>query len=107
MPIYVYHCDCGNKTEAYRKIKDRHDAPECHGKMTLKIVPTFVYDDIQPYQSHITGEMITSKSQHKAHLKQHDCIEVGNEPPPKKRTFEKDDFWNLSWETGDTNRFRR
>lgn len=35
--------------------------------------------DIQPYQSMQTGEMITSRSHHRAHLKQHGLIEIGNE----------------------------
>jgi hypothetical protein len=39
----------------------------------------FVMDDIQPYQSMQTGEMITSRSQHRNHLKQHGLIELGNE----------------------------
>lgn len=48
-----------------------------------------VMNDIQPYQSMVTGEMITSRSQHRAHLKAHKVIEVGNEtkylqPKPKQ-----------------------
>lgn len=38
-----------------------------------------VMNDLAPYQSMIDGSMITSRSQHRAHLKQHGCIEVGNE----------------------------
>lgn len=39
----------------------------------------FVVGDIQPYKSMQTGEMITSRSHHRAHLKQHGLIEIGNE----------------------------
>ena len=39
----------------------------------------YVQDDIKPYESMITGQMITSRSQHRRHLKAHRCIEVGNE----------------------------
>lgn len=39
----------------------------------------YVIPDIQPYQSMQTGEMITSRSQHRAHLRQHGLIEIGNE----------------------------
>lgn len=58
---------------------------------TLKLIPAeeyydrrevnapMVMPDIQPYQSMQTGEMITSRSQHKAHLKQHKLVEIGNE----------------------------
>lgn len=38
-----------------------------------------VIPDIQPYQSQVTGEMITSRSQHREHLKRHGMIEIGNE----------------------------
>ena len=49
-----------------------------------------VMGDIQPYQSMIDGSMIQSRSRHREHLKDHGCIEVGNEkqvpkpirPPP-------------------------
>ncbi len=58
---------------------------------TLELVPVeqyiarreanapYILPDIQPYQSMQTGEMITSRSQHREHLKQHGLIEIGNE----------------------------
>jgi len=50
-----------------------------------------VMPDIAPYKSMIDGSMITSRSVHRDHLRQHNCIEVGNEkmesrPPPPKDT---------------------
>jgi hypothetical protein len=48
----------------------------------------YVQDDIKPYQSMINGQMITSRSQHRRHLKANGCIEVGNEKMENKpRTF--------------------
>ena len=38
-----------------------------------------IMPDIQPYQSMADGSMITSRSQHRAHLRQHNCVEIGNE----------------------------
>ena len=38
-----------------------------------------IMPDIKPYQSMIDGSMITSRSEHRAHLKQHGCVEIGNE----------------------------
>lgn len=38
-----------------------------------------VMPDIKPYQSQVTGEIIKSRSHHRAHLKQHGMVEVGNE----------------------------
>lgn len=43
--------------------------------------------DIQPYQSMIDGSIITSRSKHKAHLRQHNCIEVGNDSSVIKPTY--------------------
>ena len=40
-----------------------------------------VVDDIKPYQSMITGEMITSRSHHREHLKQHGAEETGDNMP--------------------------
>ena len=38
-----------------------------------------VIGDIKPYQSMATGEMITSRSRHRDHLREHGLIEIGNE----------------------------
>jgi hypothetical protein len=32
----------------------------------------------------ITGEMITSRTKHKNHLRQHNCFEIGNEKLERK-----------------------
>ena len=39
-----------------------------------------VMPDIKPYKSMKTGEMITSRSKHREHLKKHGLQELGNEP---------------------------
>ena len=39
-----------------------------------------IMGDIQPYQSMITGELITSRSRHREHLRDHGAVELGNEP---------------------------
>jgi len=38
-----------------------------------------VMNDINGYKSQVTGEWIGSRSQHRAHLKEHRLVEVGNE----------------------------
>lgn len=43
-----------------------------------------VIRDIDPYRSMITGEMITGRSQHRDHLRTHNCVEVGNEKMESK-----------------------
>jgi hypothetical protein len=44
----------------------------------------YVIPDIQPYKSMIDGRMISSRSEHRAHLKANNCIEVGNEDPTRR-----------------------
>ena len=39
----------------------------------------FIQADIQPYRSQLTGEMVQSRSRHRDLLREHRCIEVGNE----------------------------
>jgi hypothetical protein len=39
----------------------------------------FVMPDIQPYRSQLTGEVVHSRSRHRALLREHKCVEVGNE----------------------------
>ena len=38
-----------------------------------------IMPEIEPYKSQITGEMITSRAQHREHLKRHGYVEVGND----------------------------
>jgi len=45
----------------------------------MRIAAPMVQGDIQPYRSMIDGSIIESRSKHRAHLKQHGCIEIGNE----------------------------
>jgi hypothetical protein len=49
-----------------------------------------VMPDIQPYKSMADGSMITSRSHHREHLRQHNCIEIGNEKMENKPAQIKD-----------------
>lgn len=40
-----------------------------------------ILPDIEPYESTITGEVISSRSKHREHLRIHDCQEVGDNIP--------------------------
>ena len=66
------------------------------GKLTEKSryysdsVTPMIMPDIQPYQSMADGSMITSRSHHREHLRQHNCIEIGNESMETKPTQVKD-----------------
>jgi predicted nucleic-acid-binding Zn-ribbon protein len=68
--------------DEFRFVDSRNDCPTCRcGASTERIIqaPAMVMNDIQPYRSMIDGSVINSRSQHRAHLKSHGCIEVGNE----------------------------
>ena len=88
MPLYVVRCvKCGEELEIIRSLAHYNDLPDhCGEKMERVIVAPAVLGDIQPYKSMITGEMITSRSKHKEHLRQHGCTEVGNEVPKSQTT---------------------
>lgn len=47
-----------------------------------------IQPDIEPYTSVLTGEMITSRSHHREHLKQHGAEETGDNMPK----FMKDSY---------------
>lgn len=81
MPIYHAACDCGHSEDYYSTVEGRDAAPTHCGKQMRRVIsaPSMVMPDIAPYQSMATGEWITSRSHHKAHLKQHGMVEVGNE----------------------------
>ena len=50
---------------------------------TINPVAPYVMDDLKPYKSMVDGRIITSRSEHRRHLKAAGCIEVGNEDPHK------------------------
>lgn len=52
------------------------EKPSRNEKSTKNIT---LMPDIQPYQSMVTGEIITSRSKHRQHLKDHNMVEVGND----------------------------
>lgn len=89
MPLYSFKCpECEAIDQVFRKINDRDRVHCCHAceDATYKLVPCarvleapMVVTDMPPYRSMIDGRMITSRSQHRDHLKAHGCIEVGNE----------------------------
>lgn len=71
----------------------------------LQIMP-----DIQPYRSMIDGSMINSRSRHREHLRDHGCVEVGNDssimnarpqplksPPGLKETIAREVYRKLRY----------
>jgi hypothetical protein len=57
-------------------------AAEWYAKYGIERSPApMVMGDIEPYRSVVTGEQIGGRAQHRAHLKAHDLVEMGNETP--------------------------
>ena len=54
-------------------------APVSAKRVGFEIMP-----DIQPYQSMVTGETITSRSKHRQHLRDHGMMEIGNDSSLRK-----------------------
>lgn len=63
MPLYSYECrDCGEVTDAHRRVDDRNNCPSCKcGGETEKVISGYrVIGDLEPYyddnlQTHIQG----------------------------------------------------
>lgn len=81
MPLYKIQCHCcESEQEVYRSFKNIDDLPSCCGEAMHRVpCAPLVMNDIQPYKSMITGEYINSRSRHREHLRDHGCIEIGNE----------------------------
>jgi hypothetical protein len=86
MPLYATKCPvCQKKEDIFLTLARYNDLPQCCGVTVERIITApHVVADIQPYKSMITGEMITSRSQHRSHLKQHGMVEVGDEKIPEQ-----------------------
>ena len=89
MPIYEYRCRDGHTTDDYRSVEARHDPMLCRtcGQTAEKIISRVGHavPDIAGYRSVVTGQWIGSRSTHRAHLREHGLIEVGNEKMPARK----------------------
>ncbi len=84
MPVYLYHCEkCGHEEDGFNRVDDRRtNAPECHGKMGIKLTPANVMADIEAYVVPGTDKIISSRSSHRNYLRENNLVEVGNECKP-------------------------
>ena len=58
---------------------------------------TMIQPDIEPYESVLTGETISSRSQHREHLKAHGAEETGDNMPKFLRDAYERDGVNPEW----------
>lgn len=56
------------------------------GERTMKHAHNII-EDIEPYKSTIDGSVISSRSKHRAHLREHGCVEVGTESLDKAKSY--------------------
>lgn len=66
------------------QLYERGQEPVAEGPMVI--------GDIKPYQSMIDGRMITSRSQHREHLKANGCVEVGDQTQALLKQAQRDPF---------------
>jgi hypothetical protein len=50
----------------------------------------YIMPDLKPYQSMADGSMIMGRRQHREHLREHNCIEIGNEVMEAKKPQQSD-----------------
>lgn len=81
-------CDCGKRDSKLiptSSIYDTDEYPRCCDKTMAPLHVSqsqqlhYVIGDITPYKSVIDGDIISSRSHHRAHMSKHGVIEVGNE----------------------------
>lgn len=72
-----YHAEYSPEGELVYEVKD--DNVTVDRRHRSEDAGYFVMGDIQPYQSQLTGEMVQSRSRHRSLLREHNCVEVGNE----------------------------
>lgn len=74
LTFWSYELDTPEAEQAWKEKQEmiRRDAP-------------MVMSDIQPYISQVDGSVIESRSKHKAHLRQHKMIELGNDVPKQHK----------------------
>lgn len=85
MPLYTYECKSGHRTEAIRRIADRHDALDCStcGQPTeMRIVPTQVQPvlgggNFPGYYCVVDDTWVSSRKQRREIIKKHDLVERG------------------------------
>jgi len=84
MPLYLYQCSCGNETEAFNRMADRHThAPECttHGQMRVKLTPVIGYMQRDcHYKCPVTGKHVTTNRQRTNIMREHNLIDANDFP---------------------------
>lgn len=93
MPVYECKCNvCGEHKDVFLKLSEYKNLPDCCGEQMQRVISApFVATDIVPYRSPIDGTIVKSRSDHKAHMRKHGVIEVGNEKLTRPMTKQVDE----------------
>ena len=77
-------------SEGYDRIfgKDHKPSGTQRIRQSSDVNAPAVMGDMAPYKSPLDGKMITSRSQHRAHLREHGVVEVGNEKMPEPKGYQ-------------------
>jgi hypothetical protein len=95
MPTYDLRCSEGHVAEAFiplSRFDDALDPCECGAPRQRVIAPPMIHHgEIYDYRSVIDGEHVNSRRGHHEHMKKHNVVEAGDEPP--KPRVEKPFDW--------------
>lgn len=86
---YAFTCSCKCLFEGYCKEEIKANCPLCGSEVLNAICmdrghikPNLtVISDTEPYRSPIDGSIISSRSRHRDHMREHNVVEMGNEYP--------------------------
>jgi putative FmdB family regulatory protein len=91
MPVYEVRCNkCGKHEDIFRRLAEYDDLPDCCGERMERCLsaPAFMVD-MPAYRSMATGEMITSRTQHRNHLKNNGLVEIGDQHEAHTKQMEQ------------------
>lgn len=93
MPIFDYKCTkCGRKQEIYYREERKFKCPTCDIEL-VKIMPApRVFNDYEPYNCPITGQLISGKQEHERNLRKHGCriLEPGEREEAARQRAQED-----------------
>lgn len=89
MPLYVYQCEKGHKTEAIRTISEMNDAPLCEcGLRTQKIITPVMFSESflgsaknPGYLCPVTNKYVETKRERLNIMAKHDLVEYSGATP--------------------------
>jgi hypothetical protein len=92
---YAFTCTCKCLFARYIRGNDevKADCPLCGATVTdassmsrdVRVTNRNIIQDIEPYRSPIDRSVVTSRSRHRDHMREHGVVEMGNEYPKERK----------------------